>query len=332
MRAAMGMRSARAAASVGAALIALAGAAEAQTVEERIVETLDTLSGGPHAGYRANHAKGVVALGTFAPSAEAASISSAAHFAKGAPVLVRFSNGTGVPDLPDTSPAASPHGMAIRFELGADDYTDIVAISYNGFPVATPEDFLGLLSAVAASGPDAPEPKPIAQFLDSHPAAKAFVTAPKPAPVSFATLPFYGVNAFAFVNAAGATVHGRYQILPVAGDQRLTEAETAQKGPDYLMEELPARLAEGPVAFRLMLQVAGDGDSLTDPTQVWPEDRRVVELGTITLDEAVADSHAVAKPIMFNPLALTDGIEATDDPVLLARPGAYAISYARRAE
>jgi catalase len=317
---------------MGAAMFALAGAAHAQTVEEKIVETLDTLSGGPHEGYRANHAKGVVARGTFEPTAEAAAISKAAHFAAEVPVLVRFSNGTGVPDLPDTSPAASPHGMAIRFELGQDDYTDIVAISYNGFPVATPEDFLGLLSAVAASGPDAPEPKPIAKFLDSHPAAKTFATAPKPAPVSFATLPFYGVNAFAFANAAGETVHGRYQILPTAGDQRLTEAETAEKGPDYLMEELPARLTEGPVSFRLALQIAQDGDSLTDPTQVWPDGRRVVELGTITLDQAVADSYAVAKPIMFDPLALTDGIDATDDPVLLARPGAYAISYSRRAE
>ena len=40
-------------------------------VVEKIVDTLTTLSGGPHAGYRANHAKGIVVDGEFiaAPTA-----------------------------------------------------------------------------------------------------------------------------------------------------------------------------------------------------------------------------------------------------------------------
>ncbi len=309
------------------------GTARAQELEASIVETLDTLVGGPHPGLRANHTKGVMATGSFTATPAAAAISTAAHLQGGTvPVLVRFSDTTGVPDMPDTSPNARPHGMAIRFTLPDGGATDIVAISQNGFPVATPEEFLALLQAVAASGPDAPQPPPIVQFLDTHPAAKAFVSVPKPAPVSFATLPFFGVNAFRFINAAGQGQFGRYEILPVAGTQILTEAETAAKSPDYLMQDLPARLATGPIAFRLVLQLAGDGDPITDATQSWPADRPRVELGTITLDQAVPDSKAVEKAVMFNPLSLPDGIEPSDDPILLSRPGAYAISFSRRVE
>lgn len=40
-----------------------------------LVDTLNKLFGGPHAGYRANHAKGVLVAGTFTPAASAASFS-----------------------------------------------------------------------------------------------------------------------------------------------------------------------------------------------------------------------------------------------------------------
>ena len=36
------------------------------------------------------------------------------------------------------------------------------------------------------------------------------------------------------------------------------------------------------------------------------------------------------KALLYNPLSLTDGIEASDDPILPARPAAYAISYTQR--
>ena len=175
-----------------------------------------------------------------------------------------------------------------------------------------------------------PSPKPIEQFLGSHPAALKFVTAPKPAPVSFATLPFFGVNAFKFTNAQGVSEYGRYQIIPVAGDQRISDKAAEAMGPNYLMEELPARLAAGPVKFRLTVQLAKKGDSTTDPTSVWPDERPQVDLGEITLTGPVANEAQVQKTTMFNPLTLPDGIAASEDPVLLARPGAYAVSFGQR--
>jgi catalase len=85
-----------------------------------------------------------------------------------------------------------------------------VSISANAFPVATPEDFLAFLRAVAQSGPNAAKPTPLEQFLGTHPAAAKFLTTPYPPPVSFATLAFYGVNAFKFTNAAGVSHYIRY--------------------------------------------------------------------------------------------------------------------------
>jgi catalase len=300
-------------------------------VTEQIVNTLTTLSGGPHKGFRANHAKGIVVLGEFTPAKSAASLSKAVHFqTKSSPVTVRFSNATGVPMIPDADGNAFPKGIAIRFQLPNDTFTDIVSISTNGFPAANPEDFLGLLNAVAASGPDAVKPTPVEQFLGSHPAALNFVQMPKPAPVSFATEAFYGVNAFKFTNAKGETQYGRYRITPVKGAEFLTKEEAAKATPNYLMDELPVRLGKAPAQFKITVQLADKGDVVNDATVVWPETRKQVELGTLILKNVDANGVKFEKATMFNPLALVDGIEPSDDPILLARPGAYAVSFGRR--
>ena len=297
-----------------------------------VVDTLNTLSGGPHAGFRANHAKGVLVTGEFTPAATAPGLSKAAHFGKPVPVLVRFSNGTGLPTLPDANGNASPHGIAIRFQLPKDEHTDIVSISASSFPVATPEEFLELLQAIASSGPAAAKPTPIEQFLGSHPVAAKWVTTPRPAPVSFGTLAFYGVNAFKFTNARGVSRYARYQILPLAGEQALSAADAAKAAPNYLMDELPQRIAEGAVKFRLVAQVAKDSDPVNDGSVAWPADRELIELGTISLNKTPIEQVKAQKTLLFNPLLLQPGIEPSADPVLLARPGAYAVSFGQRGQ
>ena len=297
-----------------------------------VVDTLNTLSGGPHAGFRANHAKGVLVTGEFTPAATAPGLSKAAHFGKPVPVLVRFSNGTGLPTLPDANGNASPHGIAIRFQLPKDEHTDIVSISASSFPVATPEEFLELLQAIASSGPAAAKPTPIEQFLGSHPVAAKWVTTPRPAPVSFGTLAFYGVNAFKFTNARGVSRYARYQILPLAGEQALSAADAAKAAPNYLMDELPQRIAKGAVKFRLVAQVAKDSDPVNDGSVAWPADRELIELGTISLNKTPIEQVKAQMTLLFNPLLLQPGIEPSADPVLLARPGAYAVSYGQRGQ
>lgn len=305
--------------------------ADDKPVTEQLVDTLTTLSGGPHPGFRANHAKGVMVEGVFTPTVQAAEISKAAHFQKGeSPVLVRYSNATGVPNIPDANGNAFPKGIAIRFQLPDGTATDIVSISINSFPTATPEDFLGLLNAVRDSANSTAKPSPVEQFLGTHPAALRFVTTPKLPPVSFATQPFFGVNAFKFTNAAGKSVYGRYQIMPVAGAQFLDKEAADKAVPDYLMHEIGERLQTQTVQYKISLQMAEAGDVINDATVTWPDSRKVVELGTLTLKSAVADSQVREKTLMFNPLQLTEGIEPSQDPILLARPTAYAVSFGRR--
>jgi catalase len=307
-----------------------APAAQQTPLPVALVDALNKLSNGPHKGFRANHAKGVMVEGTFTPSPSAASFTKAPHFAKSVPVLVRFSDTTGVPTLPDADPNASPHGIAIRFKLPDGTYADIVSISANSFPVATPEDFLAFLQAAGQSGPDAPKPTPIERFLSTHPAAVKFLGTPRPPPVSFGTLAFYGVNAFKFTNAQGVSHYARYQIIPVAGEHALSDADAKKADPNYLMDELPKRIAQGPVKFRLLAQVANEGDPVNDGTAVWPDDRKLISLGVISLTSTVKDQVTAQKGIMFSPLNLQSGIEASADPVLLARPAAYGVSFSQR--
>ncbi|MGS0743770.1 catalase family peroxidase [Glaciimonas sp. GG7] len=310
--------------------IAADQAAPEKNVNEKIVDTMTALVKGPYKGYRANHAKGIVVTGTFTPSAAAPSLSKAAHFLQAVPVIVRFSDPSGLPTMPDASPSASPHGIAIRFQLPDNAITDIVSISFNGFPVANPEDFLTFLNAVAATKPDSPKPNPVEQFLATHPAAKAFVTTPKPPPVSFGTLAFYGVNAFQFTNAKGESRYARYRIEPLAGAQSLTDAQVASASPDYLMDELPVRLAKGPVTFRISAQLAIPGDVINDGTVVWSDNNPQIDLGVLSLDTMSPDSLTAQKALAFNPLILVDGIAPSADPILLARPIAYSFSVRRR--
>ena len=95
------------------------GRAEAgASMPQQIADAMTQLNGGVHTGFRFAHAKGLVLTGTFQPAKGATSISRAAHLRGGpVPVTVRLSDGTGVPQINDDNPNASPRGMAIRFAL-----------------------------------------------------------------------------------------------------------------------------------------------------------------------------------------------------------------------
>jgi catalase len=295
----------------------------------QLVDALNAVFG-KQTDNRAVHAKGVVLEGKFTPSPEAASLSKAPHLQSTAvPVTVRFSDFAGVPAIPDTDPNASPRGFAVKFHLPDGTDTDLVTHSYNGFPTATAEEFRDLLLALAASGPDAPKPTPLEKFFETHPIAKTFLTAEKPAPVSFGTLPYFGVNAFKLTNAKGDVTYVRFQLQPEAGAQYLTKEQLAAAGPNYLMEEIVKRVGERPVRFKYVAQIAEQGDKLDDPSIAWPDDRKTVELGTIEIDKAVADSDAAQRALLFIENAVPPGIEP-EDPMINIRSQAYAISFARR--
>jgi catalase len=299
-------------------------------LSNQLLDKFQTLFGA-HPGFRPAHAKGVLLEGSFTPTPEAAALSKAAHFHRpSTTVTVRFSNSTGLPLIPDNDPNADPRGIAVRFHLAEHVHTDIVAHSTNGFPTRTGEEFLGLLTALATTDLTHIPGSPLESFLGSHPAALAFVQTPKPPASSFARETYFGLNAMRFINQQGVASYGRYRIVPEAGNEHLDAAAAATKSPNYLFDELEARVADGPVRFRIVLQLADKEDPVNDVTQQWPDTRKFVELGTLSLAEPILDQAHEQKQIIFDPIPRLEGIEPSDDPLLELRAAVYLISGRRR--
>lgn len=296
---------------------------DAKVVEtsKDIVELFHSIFG-PHPDYRPAHAKGLLLKGTLTPTETAKKLSKAPHFKKDStPVIARFSNSTGLPQIPDNDANANPRGFAVRFMLAETPrrvHTDIITHSTPFFPARTPEDTFKFFKTLK----DGTTP----QWLETHPEAVAFIRAPKPAPSSFARENFFSVNAFKLIAEDGKETFIRYKILPEAGEDHLDAAAVKEKLENYLFEELPGSLKQGPIAFKLKAQVAKDGDVTDDVSVHWPEDREVVDLGTIKLESLVDNNATEQQKIIFDPVPRVDGVEASDDPLINLRAGIYLIS------
>jgi catalase len=218
--------------------------------------------------------------------------------------------------------------MAVRFHLDEHVHTDVIGHSTNGFPARSGEEFLELTRAAtdAAKG----QPGELLSFLASHPGAKRFVETPKPIPTSFAREAFFAVTSFRFTNAAGVSRHGRFRIRPESGTEYLPGDKAGARPPDFLVDEIGARLAKGPVRFGVFVQMAEPGDVVTDATEVWPESRPEIAFGTITLTERIDDRAPEKEKIIFDPLPRVDGIDSSGDPLTQVRSDIYLLSGRRR--
>jgi catalase len=296
---------------------------------QQLLDAFDQLQG-VHPGFRPAHAKGLMCVGTFVPSAEAPKLTRAPHASQpSTAVTVRYSNSTGLPNIPDNDPArSSPRGIAVRFHLDAHLHTDIIAHSHDGFPVRTGEEFLDFLRAAAAFG--AGRPEVMGAFLAAHPNAKRFVEAPKPIPSSFAREAFFARTAFNFTNSGGLSRHGRFRIQPEAGTDYLSNEAAAAMSPNFLFDELGPRLAKEPVKLGIFVQIAEAGDDVTDASTSWPAGRAEIPFGTVTLTARVDDQEPERRKIIFDPVPRVDGIDSSGDPLTQVRADIYLLSGRRR--
>jgi catalase len=296
---------------------------------QQLLDAFDQLQG-VHAGFRPAHAKGLMCSGTFTPSAEAAKLTRAPHANRpSTPVTVRYSDSTGLPNIPDNDPARSgPRGIGVRFHLDEHLHTDIIGHSFDGFPVRTGEEFLEFLRAAAAFG--AGRPEAMGAFLAGHPNAKRFVEAPKPIPTSFAREAFFAGTAFKFTNSSGVSRHGRFRIRPDAGTEYLSNEAAAAKSANFLFDELGPRLAREPVKLGVFVQMAEPADEVADASTTWPSSRTELRFGTITLTARVDDQVPERRKIIFDPLPRVDGIDASGDPLTQVRADIYLLSGRRR--
>lgn len=305
----------------------------ADQLAEDLVAAFNALFG-EHAGLRAVHAKGTCVAGTFTATPEAAALTRAPHM-QGAPVptTVRFSNGSGDPAAHDAG--REPRGMAIKFHLDAKRSTDIVAINHPVFVVRTPEEVLEFLR-LRKPDPETAQPDMagLIAFVQARPesqrAAQLLVTAPPVA--SFLETEYFALHAFRFVAGDDSARFGRYRISPELGVRTLEPAEAEAMSSDYLRDDLLSRLEKGPASFTLDISLAGDGDDVNDPTTEWTSEGGEIVAGKLEITGVVEDQENGCERLLFDPTRLCDGIEASDDPVLLARPRAYAVSSKKRSK
>jgi catalase len=308
-------------------LIVLAGAGFA--ADPTPVDLVDALNGvfGKHAGDRAAHTKGICLTGNFTPSADAAKLSKAPHFAKPVPIIARFSLGGGNPQAPDNA-QDNVRGLAVKFDLGNGANTDIVTISAPVFFVQTPALFVEFLKTVGSGDQDK-----LKAFFAAHPEStrqNAWLTSHK-VPASYAGVSYWGVHAFTFTNAAGEPTLVKYKLIPEAGELGLTPEEAKGKGPDFYAGELKERLAKGPVVFDYTAILGKAGDPTSDPTLRWDDEdnRPTTPLGKISIEAIAPD--ATCDVSTFLPGNVAEGIAGpADDPIFQIRSADYLVSFARR--
>ena len=130
--------------------MAVAGGELAERLPAQLIQDFHAVFGEHHA--RAVHTKGLILQGTYTPGPEARQLCRAQLFMESSvPAVIRFSDFTGLPNIPDTEVNANPRGFAIKFLMPDGSDTDIVSHSFNGFPVSTSSDFHALLQAMDRS-------------------------------------------------------------------------------------------------------------------------------------------------------------------------------------
>ena len=319
-----------AAAGLGAALLPSTACAEVSAPEAQV----DALEGvaGKQPKSRRSQAKGVCASGHFVGNAAGRELSSASVFSgEKVPLVARFSVAGGNPKVSDHGKTA--RGLALRMRAANGEEWLSAMLSTPMFFIAKLDQFVPLMQARTpdpATGK--PDPDKLKAFHEAHPETmrQGAWLAKAPVPASYATAGYFSLHAFEFVNAKGKSRFVRWQFVPEAGSLGLSDEQLKSMPDDFLVDELRKRVATGPVTFEFKAQLAGLGDSLTDPAQVWPDSRSLVTAGRLVIDQVEAEPGGACENIVFNPLVLPKGIKPSADPVLLARTTAYIVSLTRR--
>jgi catalase len=324
-------------ACIGALLLGVAGAflylggwfSPQKLTPARFADEFERVNG-IHSGFRRNHAKGVCVRGFFDSNGQGARLSKAVVFENGrVPVIGRFSLGNGNPYATDA--LSTVRGLGLQFSLPDGEQWRSAMISLPVFPLKDPQAFYDNL---VASQPDPnthqPDPAKGAAFLASHPeTARALAIIKSHAPSSgFDNSAYYGLNAFRFINADGASTYVRWTLTPV---QPYEAGTGASQDKNFLFDGLIASIHQHPLQWHLVMTVAQPGDPTDDATIPWPEGREQVDVGMLTLDSVESEETSPARDINFDPLVLPAGMAPSNDPLLSARSAVYSQSFTRRA-
>jgi catalase len=256
------------------------------------------------------------------------------------PVALRFSTVIGGRDSSEAT--RDPRGFAVKLKT-EDGNWDIVG---NNLPVFFIRDAIKFPDVIHSLKPDPvtfrQEPNRIFDFMGQTPESLHMLTwlfSPRGIPANYRTQDGFGVNTYRLVNTAGEGVLVKFHWKTQQGVHSLTEAQAAEiqavelghaskdlfeaiERGDFPRWELNVQIM--PDSPTVIEDVGLDFDPLDD-TKIWPEDRFPLRpVGMLTLNRNVENFFAENEQAAFGTGVLVDGIDFSDDKMLVGRTFSYS--------
>ncbi len=293
---------------------------------------------------RVVHARGFVCYGEFEATGtigdEPASTYTRAKLfqeqGKKTPLAIRFSTVIGGRDSSEV--ARDPRGFAVKFYT-EDGNWDLVG---NNLAVFFIRDAIKFPDVIHSLKPDPvtfrQEPNRIFDFMSQTPESMHMLThlfSPRGIPASYRHMQGFGVNTYKMVNATGETVLVKYHFHPREGVASLTAEEAAiVQGQDLgsASKDLYEAIERGDhPQWDVYVQIMADHEhpeldwDPLDDTKIWPEDAFPLRtIGVMTLNRNVQDVHDENEQIAMGTGVLVDGLDFSDDKMLVGRTFSYS--------
>jgi catalase len=294
---------------------------------------------------RVVHARGATAFGFFEATGMVGDEPISTHTraklfqeaGKRTEVAVRFSTVAGGRDSSEA--VRDPRGFAVKFYT-EDGNWDLVG---NNLGVFFIRDAIKFPDFIHSQKPDPVTferqvPNRVFDFASQTPESLhmfMLVLSPRGIPASYRTMQGFGVNTYRWVNAAGETKLVKYHWLPKQGVKSWTEADAAvQQGRELGVhtKDLYEAIERGEhPEWELNVQLMDDHDhpeldwDPLDDTKVWPEEQFPLHpVGRLVLDRTPQNFFAESEQIAFGTGVLVDGLDFSDDKMLVGRTFSYS--------
>lgn len=255
---------------------------------------------------------------------------------KKTPLAIRFSTVIGGRDSSEV--ARDPRGFAVKFYT-EDGNWDLVG---NNLSIFFIRDAIKFPDVIHSLKPDPvtfrQEPNRIFDFMSQTPESMHMLThlfSPRGIPASYRHQEGFGVNTYKMVNAEGETVLVKYHWHPRCGVASLTQAEAEKvQGKDLgsASKDLYEAIERGDYPqWDMYVQIMEDHDhpeldwDPLDDTKIWPENLFPLRhVGVMTLNRNVEDVHNENEQIAMGTGVLVDGLDFSDDKMLVGRTFSYS--------
>jgi catalase len=294
---------------------------------------------------RVVHARGTTAFGYFEATGNvgdepASTFTRAKLFqeaGKRTDLAIRFSTVAGGRDSSEV--ARDPRGFAVKFYT-EDGNWDLVG---NNLGVFFIRDAIKFPDFIHSQKPDpvtfeASVPNRAFDFFSQSPEALHMVMlvfGPRGIPANYRTQQGFGVNAYKWVNASGDTTLVKYHWQPKLGVKSFTAADAAvvqAENPGHHTKDLYDAIDAGNFPeWDLFVQLMNDNDHSEldfdplDDTKVWPEQVFPLrKVGTMVLNRKPENFFIESEQIAFGTGVLVDGLDFSDDKMLVGRTFSYS--------